>query len=123
MSDILYKKLVYDIIGCAMEVHNILGYGFLEKVYENALMIELRNSHIPASQQVKIKVNYKNIIVGDYTADILVDNKIVLELKAVTDFSEVHIVQTLNYLRATGFKLALLINFGKDKLEYKRLIY
>ena len=121
--ELLYKQLVYDIIGCAMEVHNELGYGFLEKVYENALMLELRNSQIPAVQQAQIKVNYKNSIVGDYIADIVVDDKIILELKSATDISEEHIAQTLNYLKATGIKLGLLINFGKERLEYNRLIY
>ncbi len=123
MTELLYKQLVYDIVGCAMEVHNELGYGFLEKVYENALMLELRSSQIPAIQQCEIKVKYKNTIVGDYVADIVVDNKIILELKAVSHLADEHIAQTLNYLKATGYKLGLLINFGKEKLEYKRLIF
>jgi GxxExxY protein len=123
MPELLYKQLIYDIIGCAMEVHNELGYGFLEKVYENALMLEPSNSQISAIQQCEIKVKYKNSIVGDYVADIIVDNKIILELKAVNNLADEHIAQTLNYLKATGYKLGLLINFGKERLEYKRLIF
>ena len=123
MTELLYKQLVYDIVGCAMEVHNELGYGFLEKVYENALMLELRNVRIPAVQQSQIQVKYKNSIVGDYVADIVIDNKIILELKAVSHLADEHIAQTLNYLKATGYKLGLLMNFGKEKLEYKRLIF
>ena len=74
-------------------------------------------------QQCKIEVKYKNSVVGDYIADIIIDNKIILELKAVSHLTDVHIAQTLNYLKATGYKLGLLINFGKEKLEYKRLIF
>jgi len=123
MSELLYKELVYKIIGCAMEVHNKLGFGFLEKVYENSLMFELRNSGIRAAQQYAIEVVYKNQIVGDYIADIVIDNKIILELKSVNSLNDAHIAQTLNYLKATGFELGLLINFGKEQLEYKRLVY
>ena len=119
----MYKDLVYKIIGCAMEVHNVLGFGFLEKVYENALITEFQNANINAIQQYPIQVKYKEVVVGDYTADIVVDNKIILELKVAKTICDEHIAQTLNYLKATGFKLALLINFGEEKLEYKRLIY
>ncbi len=123
MSELLYKELVYKIVGCAMEVHNVLGYGFLEKVYENALMIELYNSHILGIQQSPIKVEYKNKIVGEYIADIIVDNKIIIELKSAKSISSEHVAQTLNYLKATNFKLGIIMNFGENELEYKRLIY
>lgn len=123
MAQIVYKELVYKIVGCAMEVHNILGFGFLEKVYENALMIELQNSQIPSVQQEPVKVHYKGNIIGDYTADIVIDGKIILELKSAKAICDEHVAQTLNYLKATGFKLGLIINFGEDKLEYKRLVY
>ena len=123
MTKILYKDLVYDIIGAAMKVHNILGYGFLEKVYENALIEEFRINKINAVQQCQIKVKYKGLVVGDYSADIVVDDKIIIELKATKTICDEHIAQTINYLRATDLRLGLLTNFGEHKLEYKRLIF
>jgi GxxExxY protein len=119
---ILYKEISYKIIGLAMDVRNELGYGFLEKVYENALMILLKESGIKAEQQVPVKVYFHNQIVGEYIADILIENRIILELKSQDKVSDVRKSQTLNYLKATGLKLALLINFGKRKLEYERLV-
>ncbi len=117
---ILYKELSYKIVGLAMQVHTELGYGFLEKVYENALMIALRESEVKAEQQIPIKVYYHGQIVGEYVADILIDDCIILELKAQDRIIENHKAQTLNYLKATGLKLAILLNFGKHKLEYER---
>ena len=96
-KDILYKELSYKIIGLAMEVHNKLGYGFLEKVYENALLILLRREDIEAKQQAPIKVYFEGEVVGDYFADILVEDKIILEIKALDKIIDVHIAQTLNY--------------------------
>ncbi len=119
---ILYKDLSYKIVGLAMQVHTELGYGFLEKVYENALMILLRENGINAEQQIPIKVHFHGHIVGEYIADILVEDCIILELKAQDKIIENHKAQTLNYLKATGLKLAILINFGKHKLEYERLV-
>ncbi|HEX9961058.1 MAG TPA: GxxExxY protein [Pyrinomonadaceae bacterium] len=119
---ILYKEISYKIIGLPMDVRNELGYGFLEKVYENALMILLKESGIKAEQQVPVKVYFHNQIVGEYIADILIENRIILELKSQDKVSDVRKSQTLNYLKATGLKLALLINFGKRKLEYERLV-
>jgi len=110
---ILYKALSYKIVGLAMQVHMELGYGFLEKVYENSLLILLRENEIEAKAQVPIKVMFHDQIVGDYIADILVENSIILELKAQDKLSEVHQAQTLNYLKATGLKLAILLNFGR----------
>ena len=123
MTEILHKELTYKIVGCAMEVHSVLGFGFLEKVYENALMVELRTANIPAVQQQAVKVQYKGEIVGDYIADIVIDNKIILELKSARAICDEHVAQMLNYLKATGFELGLLINFGEHKLEYKRLVF
>jgi GxxExxY protein len=105
-----------------MQVHTELGYGFLEKVYENALMILLRENGIKAEQQVPIKVYFHSQIVGEYIADILVEDCIIIELKAQDKIASNHKAQTLNYLKATGLKLAILSNFGKHKLEYERLI-
>ena len=121
-KEIIYKELSYKIIELALEVHNELGCGFLEKVYENALMILLDREGIPARQQAPADVYFQNQVVGQYYADILVDNKMILELKTVDTIADVHKAQTLNYLRATGFKLGLILNFAKPRLEYKRLV-
>ncbi len=119
----LYKDLSYKIVGIAMQVHRELGSGFLEKVYENAMMVLLRRESIRAVQQAPVKVSFQNEIVGEYFADILVDGKIVLELKSVTRITEAHRAQSLNYLKATGMKLAIVLNFGKESFEYERLVH
>ncbi len=119
---ILYKELSYKIVGLAIQVRKELGFGFLEKVYENALMILLEENGIEAKQQFPIKVSFHGRIVGDYIADILVENQIILELKAQDKIIDIHKAQTLNYLRATNLRLAILLNFGKDRLEHERLI-
>ncbi|HEX8736963.1 MAG TPA: GxxExxY protein [Pyrinomonadaceae bacterium] len=115
---IVYKDLSYKIIGLAIE----LSYGFLEKVYENALMILLLENGIEAQQQVPIKVSFHGKVVGDYIADILVENQIILELKAQEKIADIHKAQILNYLKATGLKLAIVLNFGKNRLESERLV-
>ena len=119
---ILYKDLSYAIVGLAMQVHNKLGYGFLEKVYENALMVQFRRKEIKAKQQAPITVYFNREVVGDYYADILVEDKIIIELKTAEKISGAHRAQVLNYLKATGLQLAILLNFGKEKLEYERFI-
>ncbi len=119
---LLYKELSYKIVGLAMQAHTELGYGFLEKVYENALMVLFQENRIRAAQQLQIKVQFHGRIIGDYVADILVENSIILELKAADRISDTHKAQTLNYLKATNYRLALLLNFGKYKLESERLI-
>ncbi len=119
---ILYKDLSYKIVGLAMEVHNELGPGFLEKVYENALLVMFEENGISARSQVPIQVHFHSRVVGDYFADIVVEDSIIIELKAQDRIAEIHKAQTLNYLKATQFKLALLINFGKYRLEYERLV-
>ena len=106
-----------------MQVRKELGFGFLEKVYENSLMVLFRENNIIAEQQVPIKVRFHGHIVGDYVADILVDNSIILELKALDRILTIHEAQTLNYLKATGLRLAILLNFGKDLLEHRRFVY
>jgi GxxExxY protein len=121
-ENIIYKDLSYKIIELAFEVHNELGCGFLEKVYENALMILLNRENIPARQQAPADVYFQDKIVGKYFSDILVDNKLILELKTVDVIANIHKAQVLNYLRATGLKLGLILNFGKPRLEYKRLV-
>ncbi|MBS1810148.1 MAG: GxxExxY protein [Acidobacteria bacterium] len=118
----LFKELTFKIIGIAMEVHRELGFGFLEKVYENALLVAFRLVGIKAEQQVPIKVYFKGVIVGEYIADILVEDKIILELKSQDKITDVHRAQTLNYLKATNLKVALILNFGKRSLEHERLV-
>ena len=106
-----------------MEVHSKLGYGFLEKVYENAMMVLLRREGIHAKQQAPITVYFDGEVVGDYYADILVEDNIILELKAIKRITDAHRAQTLNYLKATGLHLAILLNFGKERLKYERFAY
>jgi len=122
MESLRYKDLSYKVIGCAMKVHQKLGPGFLEKVYENALMIELAGAGIKAIQQAPIQITYNQKIVGDYFADILVDDKIILELKATEKLLKIHQSQVINYLNATGIELGILINFAEESLNYKRLL-
>lgn len=119
---IVYRELSYKIVGLAIQVRKELGFGFLEKVYENALIVLLLENGIRAEQQVPIKVTFHGQIIGDYIADILVEDSIILELKAVDKIIPIHKAQVLNYLKATGLKLAILLNFGKDSLEHERLV-
>jgi GxxExxY protein len=109
------EEITGKIIGCAYTVSNTLGCGFLEKVYENALVHELRKAGFEVEQQKSLKVMYDGILVGEYIADVLVQGIIILEVKAVKIFDEVHVAQCLNYLRATGLKLCLLVNFAYRK--------
>ena len=122
MAELLYKELSYAIIGAAMEVHRILGPGFLEAVYQAALAHELTLRGIRCEQFKKLPVYYKGVLVGDYEADFVVENKIILELKAVSAFHPQHEAQALNYLTATGFRLAILLNFGADSLQHQRVV-
>lgn len=119
---ILYKEESYKIFAAAIQVWKTLGYGFLEKVYENALAIELRGRGMVCEQQKPLKVHYSGYIVGDYMADIVVDGKIILELKSARAIDDAHIAQTLNYLKATGLRLGLILNFGPERMESKRMI-
>jgi len=116
------NDLTNKIIGCAFVVSNTLGAGFLEKVYENALAIELRKAGMNVEQQFPLKVLYDGIVVGDYFADLVVENEILIELKTINSITEVHQAQCLNYLKATGYRLCLLINFAKPKIEIKRIV-
>ncbi|MBN1468914.1 MAG: GxxExxY protein [Fusobacteriaceae bacterium] len=122
MTNIVYKELSYKIIGIAMEVHNTLGGGFLEKVYENSMMILFEENNLNAKNQVKIDVFFKGKVVGDYFADILVDDIIIIELKTVEKISDIHRAQLFNYLKATNKKLGIIINFKNKKLEYERIV-
>ncbi|MCZ7381005.1 MAG: GxxExxY protein [Candidatus Methanoperedens sp.] len=121
-DEVRLNELSEKIIGAAFEVSNVLGAGFLEKVYENALNVELNLRGVKIFQQAPLKVYYKNELVGDYIADILVENKVIIELKTVKEFDDIHLAQCLNYLRITGLKLCLLINFSKPRVEIKRIV-
>ena len=116
------NEITERIIKCVYIVANTLGTGFLEKVYENALAHELRKSGILVEQQKGIKVLYDGVVVGDYMADLLVQKEIIVELKAVKALDSIHIAQCLNYLKATGFKVCLLLNFGLPKVQIRRLM-
>jgi len=109
------------VTGCAFGEMNKLGRGFLEKVYENALAHELRKAGLSVAQQCGIKVRYDDIIVGEYTADLLVDGAVVVELKAVKALDGIHTAQCINYLKASGLQLCLLRNFGKPRVEVHRV--
>ncbi len=111
------------IIGCAYTVSNTLGAGFLEKVYQNALMIELLEEDLTVEREKAITIYYKDKIVGEYYADLLVNNCIIIETKAITMLNEIHQAQLLNYLKATNLHLGLLINFGTPKIQIKRMVY
>ena len=121
-KEFLYKDLTYAIIGAAMEVHRILGPGFLESVYEKALAHEFDLRGIPYQRQVKLAVRYKEIVAGEFRADFLVDGKVVVELKAIKALTAGDEAQLLNYLKGTGYRVGLLLNFGASSLEYKRRI-
>ena len=116
------NDITYKINGAVFEVNKLLGAGFLEKVYENALMIELNEQGLRAQNQVPIKVNYRDNIVGEYIADIVVEEKIILEIKAIEKLLKVHEAQMLNYLKATGYPIGILINFTHPKAVIKRFV-
>ena len=116
------NRITEKIIACVYRVGNTLGSGFLEKVYENALAIELRKNGLKVEQQHPIKVFYNNEPVGDFAADLLVEDSVVVELKSARALDDVHSAQCLNYLKATGLTVCLLVNFGRPRVEIKRLI-
>ncbi len=116
-----YKQVTKIIIGCAYRVSNQLGCGFLEKVYENALSHEIQKENLAVTQQCPINVWYDEIVVGEYVADLIVNGNILIELKTVRQFDEVHVAQCLNYLKATRLPLCLLINFGTPKVQISRI--
>lgn len=120
-DEIALNRISERVIGCAFGVMNRLGSGFLEKVYENALAYELRKAGLSVAQQHEITVRYDDIVVGEYTADMLVEDVVVVELKAVKMLDSVHTAQCINYLKATGLHLCLLLNFGKPRVEIQRV--
>jgi len=121
-EDFKHSKLTHTIILAAYDVHGDLGAGFLEKVYENALRIRLQELNIQARQQFPIQVKFHDHLIGEYVADLMVEDKVIVELKAVEKLQPVHEVQLVNYLKATGIEIGLLINFAQ-KVEVKRRIW
>jgi GxxExxY protein len=122
MIEILHKELAYKIVGAAMEVHGILGPGFLEAVYQKALASELALRGICFEEYKPLPVDYKGNLVGNYEADILVEGEIILEIKSVSTLNERHRAQALHYLAATGLRLAILLNFGSVSLQHRRVV-
>jgi GxxExxY protein len=116
------QELTRRILEGAFAVHNTLGCGFLEKVYSNALLLELRNMGQRCEQEVPFKVRYKDVVVGEYCADLIVEKRVLVELKACAGLDSVHEAQVLNYLKASGIQIGLLLNFGKPKLQYRRFV-
>lgn len=121
MTDII-NEITYAINGAIFEVNKILGPGFLEKVYENALLFELRLRGLKANSQVPIPVFYKRQPVGEYVADLVVEDSVIIELKTVERLEKIHEAQLLNYLKATGIQVGILVNFKQQKAEIKRFV-
>ena len=115
-----HEDLTRKIIGCAMTVHRVLGPGFLESVYQNALTHELRKAGLKVECGVKVSVSYDGVVVGDFVCDLLIKGLILVENKAVHALTSAHEVQLVNYLTATGIEVGLLLNFGAERLEFKR---
>lgn len=122
MTEIIHKALSFAIIGAAMEVHRILGPGFLEAVYQAALEKELTLRSIPFQHQVELPVSYKGDLIGVYKADLVIDGKIIVEIKSISRLNASHQAQALHYLASTGLELAILINFGAGSLEHHRVV-
>ena len=117
------NDITYAINGAVFEVNNTLGPGFLEKVYENALLVELKKSGLKAESQVPIIVKYKIETVGEYFADIIVEDRVIVEIKTVEKLDKIHEAQVLNYLKATDLNVGLLVNFKNQKADIKRLVF
>jgi GxxExxY protein len=118
----LYENITDKILKAAFQVHKTLGFGFLEKVYQNAIVIELEKADLNVRTAYPITVYYDNKVVGDFEADLIVENKVIVELKATEELNKKFEVQLVNYLTATGLEVGLLLNFGKQSLQYKRKV-
>jgi GxxExxY protein len=118
-----YENITDAVIGSSFEVYNVLGYGFLERVYQKTLQVELLKLDHDAELEHTIKVKYKGTIVGEYAADLLVDRKVIVELKVAAEYNPKDEAQLLNQLKATGIEVGLLINFGKEKVKYKCFVF
>lgn len=121
--ELQHKEITEQIIGSAFEVYRVLGYGFLEKVYQRAMQVELTSRGLKADLESAIRVVFKNVVVGDYRADLFVEERVIVELKVAKAYDPSDEPQLLNELKATGIKVGLLINFGRTKVEFKRFVY
>lgn len=119
---LIYKKEVFEVVGCAMEVLNELGHGLLEKPYENALAVELELNNIIVQQQSRYKVIYKGVQVGEYIPDLITHEKLVVDTKVVERITDNEIGQMMNYLKITGLRVGVILNFKRPKLEWKRIV-
>ena len=117
-----FEAVTHEIIGASFEVHKTLGYGFLEKVYQRALQIELQGRGLDAKREHPLKVNYKGHNVGDYFADLIVSGSVLVELKVAPEYSKKDEAQLLNELKATSLRVGILVNFGRAKVQYKRMV-
>lgn len=124
MTELIYKEESYKIIGCCLEVYNNLGKGFLEIVYKDALEYEFRKQNIPFSREKQFDIIYKDVVLAHkYFADFIVYDKIILEVKHCESIAKDHFKQTINYLKASSFKLGLICNFGESSFNSKRIIF
>ena len=122
-TDLAHADVTEKIIGAAFEVYRVLGYGFLESVYQRAMQAELQRSGLKAEIECPIKVRYKDVIVGDFRADLFVNESVIVELKTAKNYNSEDEPQLLNELKATGVKVGLLVNFGRTKVEFKRMVF
>jgi GxxExxY protein len=122
-GELLHKEITQAVIGAAFEVHQHLGYGFLEKVYQRAMQVELRQRGLQAALEHPIRVRYKGVEVGDYAADLFVEDKVMVELKVSPAYCSGDEAQLINELVSTGIRVGLLINFGRERVEFKRLVH
>lgn len=122
-SKLLHREITEAIIGAAFEVHRHLGYGFLERVYQRALQVELLRLGRRAELEHDIPVTYKNVLVGNYAADLLVDGVVIVEIKVAPDYISADEAQLINELKATSIKVGLLINFGRTKVQFRRMVF
>ena len=121
-KNLIYEDLTYKIIGCAFEVHKELGSGFLESAYEPAMKIELQGAGFKVISQQRFPLLYKGIKIKDFICDLVVEDKIIIELKAISRITDIERAQLLNYLKVTGLKVGLIINFGQTSLKYERMV-
>jgi len=122
MSELLFKEEVFKVVGCAMEVLNTLGHGLLEKPYENALVVEFQLRGIPYKQQPRFPVIYKFVSVGEYVPDLIVFDSIIIDTKVIQSIANNEKAQMINYLKITGLRVGVLLNFKPSKLEYQRIV-
>lgn len=120
--ELLLKEEVFQVVGCAMEVLNVLGHGLLEKPYENAMVVEFGLKGIPYTQQPRYEVMYKGVSVGEYIPDLITHGQLVVDAKVIDRITDLEIGQMLNYLKITGFSVGIILNFRRSKLEWQRIV-